>query len=441
MVEYFKNIKDVSYSDSPHVGELSYRFYNPSQRIGSKTMEEHLKPAVCYWHNFCWGGQDAFGTDTRSMPWRSTNTLEEAFNKADAMFEFLAKLGVQYYTFHDTDMAPQSKDIKIFTEGLYKVADYIERKMHDGNVKLLWGTANLFSNPRYMAGAATNPDPEIFACAIAQVKHAMDITHRLGGRGYVSWGGREGYDTLLNTDLKKEKEQLARFLHLIAEYKYKIGFTGELFIEPKPCEPTKHQYDYDTESVYGFLCQNNLQKEYKVNIESNHATLANHSFEHEVAMACSFGAMGSIDANRGDHQNGWDTDQFPNSVEEMSLVLYRILESGGLEKGGFNFDAKVRRQSIDPIDMFYGHVGGIDVLAKSLSIAHQMLVDKRIATIVEGRYANWKNKLGREILNGTLSIDDLAQYVEQDKANAIAVSGRQEMLENIVANYIHNKKQ
>jgi len=438
--EYFPSINNILFDKTSEIDSLAYKFYKPDQLVGNKTMSEHLRIAVCYWHNFCWSGADAFGYPTRKTPWSMIDNPEkESFNKADAIFEFISKLGLQYFTFHDTDVAPYNDDMNAFTRGLYKTADYIETKMEQTGIKLLWGTANLFSHKRYLAGAATNPNPEIFACAASQTKHALEITHRLKGSNYVLWGGREGYDTLLNTDLKKEKEQFAKFLSLVVEHKYKIGFKGTLLIEPKPCEPTKHQYDYDTETVYGFLHLHGLHKEFKVNIEGNHATLSGHSFEHEVATACALDFMGSIDANRGDPQNGWDTDQFPNSIEEMSLVIYRLLLHGGFTSGGFNFDTKVRRQSIEPIDMFHGHIGGIDILAKALIIANNMITKSLVQNLEHNRYSRWRNNLGQSIMDGSMSLSDLSTLIESGKLGAINTdSGEQERLENLVTRYIYS---
>ena len=430
MTPYFNNIETIAFRPQADIDELAYRFYEPNRLVAGKTMAEHLRIAICYWHTLCWSGGDAFGGGTRAMPWLTSDLMQTAYHKADAMFELVTKLDVPFFTFHDTDIAPEAPDLKTFFDQLSRVIDYIEQKMSDTGVRLLWGTANLFSHARYQAGAATNPDPAIFTCAAAQVFHALNATHRLGGENYVLWGGREGYDTLLNTNLKQEKAQLAQFLHLVVEHKYKIGFKGGLLIEPKPCEPTKHQYDHDTETVYGFLHQHGLEKEFQVNIEANHATLAGHSFHHEIATACALDCLGSIDANRGDQQNGWDTDQFPNSVEELSLVMHELLNHGGLTTGGFNFDAKVRRQSIDPIDVFHGHVGGIDVLARSLLVAEQMLKSGTFDRHTEKRYQGWQQTLGMEILQGQHSLTHLAeqalQHPESDR-----VSGRQEQWENM----------
>ena len=436
MTQYFSEINNITYNSNASPGDLNYRFYDANKMVFGKTMAEHLKLAVCYWHNFCWEGNDAFGGRTRITPWESSDIMQQAYNKADAMFELVGKLGAPYFTFHDIDAAPEGKSLEEYINNLHKIVAYFEEKMQESDIKLLWGTANLFSHRRYQAGAATNPDPRVFAYASAQTKHALESTHRLNGSNYVVWGGREGYDTLLNTNLRKEKNNYARFLNLIVEHKHKIGFQGQLLIEPKPCEPTKHQYDHDTETVYGFLCKHGLEKEFKVNIEANHATLAGHSFEHEIEMACALDCMGSIDANRGDPQNGWDTDQFPNSVEEISLVMYSLLKHGGLSTGGFNFDSKVRRQSIDPIDMFYGHIGGIDVLAKSLLNAEKMINNDVLHAAKNNRYQNWNTKLGTSISNGSLSLDDLSNYAEKNQ-DPKPVSGRQEKLENILNFFIN----
>jgi xylose isomerase len=341
-------------------------------------------------------------------------------------------LGVPFYCFHDVDIAPVGETFAESARYLDVMVEYAKQKMAETGVKLLWGTANLFSHPRYAAGAATNPDPEVYAYAAAQVKHALEATHRLGGANYVLWGGREGYETLLNTDLKREQEQLARFLHLVADHKKSIGFEGTLLIEPKPAEPTKHQYDYDSQSVHGFLVNYDLVDDYKVNIEGNHATLAGHSFHHEVAYAVAHGIFGSIDANRGDPQNGWDTDQFPNSVDELSLVLYEILRGGGFATGGFNFDTKLRRQSIDRGDLFHGHIGGIDTLSRALLVAADLIENETLSGPKTDRYAGWDQPFGSGILEGTETLETLAAKVESGDITPEPVSGRQELLENRV---------
>lgn len=438
MNSYFKSIDKVKYLPNSNPDNLSYKFYDPKRIVFNKTMEEHLRISVCYWHNFCWEGNDAFGEGTRIIPWKSNDAMETARNKADAIFDFIARLGLPYFTFHDTDVAPEGNSLSQFIENFNIITDYLEQKMSETGIKLLWGTANLFSNKRYLAGASTNPNPEVFAYAAAQSKYALEKTHKLKGDNYVVWGGREGYDTLLNTDLKREKEHFAKFLSLLVDHKHKVGFKGQLLIEPKPCEPTKHQYDYDTETVYGFLQKYDLEKEFKVNIEANHATLAGHSFEHEVANACALNFLGSIDANRGDPQNGWDTDQFPNSVEEMSLIMYRLLRSGGFTTGGFNFDSKVRRQSINLEDMFYGHIGGVDVLARSLIIGEKMIKNDFIKEAVDDRYQGWNGKLGLGIMDGTYDLDELAKYASSSNHTPTPSSGEQEKLENIMNYLIHS---
>jgi xylose isomerase len=413
---------------------LAYRVYDPDRLVGGKRMEDHLRIAVCYWHSFSWPGSDVFGAGTFDRPWlnAAADPIEAAFAKQDAAFEFFAKLGTPFYCFHDVDMAPPGDTLKASKANLYRLVDRAAEKMSETGVELLWGTANLFSHPRYAAGAATNPDPEVFAHAAAQVRDALEATHRLGGANYVLWGGREGYETLLNTRLGQETDQLARFLHLVVEHKHKIGFGGTLLIEPKPQEPTKHQYDYDCATVHGFLDRHGLAGELKVNIEGNHATLAGHSFHHEVAYAVEHGIFGSIDANRGDAQNGWDTDQFPNSVEELALVLFEILSAGGFGTGGFNFDTKLRRQSLDRADLFHGHIGGIDTLAQALLVA-QALIDDGVLDSARGqRYRGWDSELGRRILDPQTELAALADEALQADLDPAPVSGRQEQLENEV---------
>jgi xylose isomerase len=413
---------------------LSYRIYEPDRPVLGKRMEDHLRIAVCLWHSFNWPGSDVFGSGTFDRPWLDARLepMAAARAKLDAAFEFLAKLGVPFFCFHDRDVAPEGRTLAETRANLDTIVGEIETHMARTGVRLLWGTANLFSHPRYAAGASTNPDPEVFAFAAAQVKTMLEATHRLGGANYVLWGGREGYETLLNTDLAREEAQFARFLTLVAEHKHKIGFEGMLLIEPKPQEPTKHQYDYDSATVHGFLVRHGLENEYRVNIEANHATLAGHSFHHEVAYAVANGIFGSIDANRGDYQNGWDTDQFPNSVDELALALYEIIRGGGFTTGGFNFDAKLRRQSMDRTDLFHGHIGGIDTLARSLLVAADMIEQQTLERLREERYAGWGDGLGAEILAGNLSLEAIAERVVADGIDPRPVSGRQELLENLV---------
>lgn len=417
--------------DSDH--PFAYRIYESDRLVLGKRMEDHLRIAVCYWHSFNWPGSDVFGVGTFDRPWlQAPSDMAAARQKMDAAFEFFAKLGVPFFCFHDRDIAPEGDSFAASIKNLEEMVSYAETKMKETGTRLLWGTANLFSHPRYAAGAATNPDPEVFAYAGAQVKHALDATMRLGGANYVLWGGREGYETLLNTDLRRESDQLARFLTMVADYKRTIGFQGTLLIEPKPQEPTKHQYDYDCATVHGFLDRYDLLNEYRVNIEVNHATLAGHSFHHEVAYSISNGIFGSVDANRGDPQNGWDTDQFPNSVEELSLALVEILGAGGFATGGFNFDTKLRRQSMSRSDLFHGHIGGIDTLARSLLVAETLIRSGQLEEARKIRYSGWDRGLGSQITAGPTGLTDLARLVQAGDIDPSPVSGRQEYLENLV---------
>lgn len=435
MPEFFPDVTGtVPFASAGSSDELAYRVYDPDRVVGGKTMAEHLRIAVCYWHSFNWPGNDIFGFGTLDRPWLDLHAdpMDAAVAKQDAAFEFFAKLGTPYYCFHDVDMAPPGESLKESKANLDVLVERAAGKMDETGVKLLWGTANLFSHPRYMAGAATNPDPDVFRHAAAQVRDALEATHRLGGENYVLWGGREGYDTLLNTSLRREEEQFARFLTMVVEHKHAIGFGGTLLIEPKPQEPTKHQYDYDTATVLGFLQRHGLEGEFKVNIEGNHATLAGHSFHHEVAFAVDHDIFGSIDANRGDPQNGWDTDQFPNSVDELAMVLYEILRGGGFTTGGFNFDTKLRRQSVDRDDLFHGHVGGIDTLARALLVAQAMLDEGTIQRTVDERYAGWETDDGRAILGGERTLAELADAATDADLDPTPRSGRQERLENYV---------
>lgn len=412
---------------------LSFKVYDPDRIVLGKRMVDWLRPGACFWHSFSWDGRDMFGLGTLDRPWLAeADEMAGARTRLAVAFEFFEKLGIPYYCFHDRDVAPEGRSFAEFRANLDALVDDAERRQAETGVRLLWGTANLFSHPRYQAGAATNPDPEVFAYAGAQVKHMLEVTKRLGGENYVLWGGREGYDTLLNTDLRREGEQLARFLHMVAEHKAKIGFKGQLLIEPKPMEPAKHQYDHDTATVHGFLVRNGLEGQYKVNIEANHATLAGYSFHHEVAYAAAHGILGSIDANRGDPQVGWDTDQFPNSVDDLVMPLYEVLRAGGIAPGGFNFDAKLRRQSTDRSDLFHAHIGGLDTLARALLAAARLIEDGRLASMVEQRYAGWSGGLGRAITAGELSLEELAARVESGAINPRPVSGQQERYENVV---------
>ena len=423
----------IRYGGPDSTNPLEFKVYQPDRLVLGTRMEDHLRPGVCFWHSFAWDGRDMFGIGTLDRPWLvAADEMAGARARMAAAFEFFAKLGVPYYCFHDRDVAPEGDTFAEFRDNLDALTDDALGYQERTGVRLLWGTANLFTHPRYQAGAATNPDPAVFAYAAAQVKHMLEVTQRLGGENYVLWGGREGYDTLLNTDLRREGEQLARFLHLVAEHKAKIGFEGQLLIEPKPMEPTKHQYDYDSQTVHGFLARHGLEGEYRLNIEANHATLAGHSFHHEVAYAVAHGVLGSIDANRGDPQNGWDTDQFPNSVEDLALPIYEILRGGGIAPGGFNFDAKLRRQSTDRTDLFHAHIGGLDTIARALLVAADLVERGELAADRDARYAGWDGDLGRAILGGSVSLADLEARVAAGELSPVRVSGGQERLENLV---------
>jgi xylose isomerase len=433
MKNYFHDIPAIEYRGPDSDEPLAFRHYDKNRIVLGKRMEDHLRFAVCYWHTFCWTGLDPFGGGTFERPWfESGSPMERAKLKADAAFDFFAKLGAPYYCFHDRDVSPEGATPRETHDNFQRIVDMLLAHQQRTGVKLLWGTANLFSHRRFMAGAASNPDPAVFAMAALQVRDAMDATLKLGGENYVLWGGREGYETLLNTRVGQEHDQLGRFLNMVVEHKHKIGFKGAILIEPKPREPVKHQYDFDVASVYGFLVRYGLEKEVKVNIEANHATLSGHSFEHEIATASALGILGSIDMNRGDPQLGWDTDQFPNNVPEVALALYYILLAGGLGSGGLNFDAKVRRQSLDAGDLFHGHVGAMDVCARALLIAEKMILDGRLQKALEQRYAGWNSQGGKDILAGRVSLGELADQTLAANADASPVSGRQEVLENMV---------
>ncbi|HYC25982.1 MAG TPA: xylose isomerase [Roseiarcus sp.] len=432
---FFGDIKPIRFEGANSDNPLAFRHYEAGRKVLGKTMAEHLRAAVCYWHNFAWPGVDMFGAPTFERPWFG-ETMTAAKLKADVAFDMFALLGVPFFTFHDRDVVPEGHGLAEFGRNLEEMTAYFAGKMKSSGVKLLWGTANLFSHPRYMAGAATNPDPDVFAFASAQVKNAIDATHRLGGANYVLWGGREGYETLLNTDLKREQQQLGRFLSLVVEYKHKIGFRGVILVEPKPQEPTKHQYDYDVATVYGFLQKYGLEKEVKLNIEVGHAVLAGHSFEHEVAMAVALGVLGSLDINRNDYQSGWDTDQFPNNAAELTPAFYHLLRGGGLAPGGLNFDAKLRRQSIDPEDLLIAHIGGLDVCAQALVAAARLIEDGRFGRFLAERYAGWDKPEGRSMLNGKRSLEDIAKRVAEKKIDPKPRSGRQEFLENLVNRFL-----
>ena len=417
---------------------FGYRWYDPDRLVLGKRMQEQLRFAVCWWHSFVWPGSDPFGGETFMRPWHAAggNAMQQAQAKVDVAFELFRLLGVPYFTFHDRDVAPEGDTLRETNANLQLIGEALQQKMQETGVQLLWGTANLFSHRRYMAGAATNPDPMVFAYAAAQVKSAMELTHRLGGENYVLWGGREGYDTLLNTDLTRERAQLGRFLSMVVEHKHAIGFKGTILIEPKPCEPTKHQYDRDVATVFAFLQVHGLEREVKVNIEQNHAILAGHSFEHEIAMAQSLGIFGSLDMNRGDDLLGWDTDQFPNDITQVTLAMYQLMIGGGFTTGGINFDAKLRRQSISPDDLIEAHAGAIDLCARALLIAERMIDDGTLQQQMQERYAGWDGSEGRAILKGRRSLAALAAMVDKKRIEPQPVSGRQERFENLVNRYL-----
>jgi xylose isomerase len=431
--DYFDEIEPVTFKGPDARDELAYRFYDKDRVVLGKRMEDHLRFAVCFWHSFCWPGSDVFGQGTFGRPWHAgANASAAAAAKRAAAFSFFEKLQVPFYTFHDVDVMAEAHDVAGHRRLFAEAVEDLERLQARRGLKPLWGTANLFSHPRYAAGAATNPDPEVFAWAALQVRDALEATHRLGGANYVLWGGREGYDSLLNTDLRRELDNLGRFLAMVVEHKHKIGFAGTILIEPKPHEPTKHQYDFDTATVFGFLRRYGLEQEVKVNIEANHATLSGHTFEHEIALAAALDIFGSIDANRGDPQNGWDTDQFPNSVEDLTLAMIEIVRAGGFSNGGFNFDAKVRRQSIDAIDLVYGHVGAIDVVARGLLRAAAIIEDGRMDAFKAERYAGWDGPVGRALAGPTSSLAAAADLAVDRDLRPRPRSGRQERLENLV---------
>ena len=434
---YFSDIEPIKFEGLESTNPLAYRYYDKDRVVMGKTMADHLRMAVCYWHTFCWDGFDVFGAGTFNRPWHGGPIDQtRADHKLDEAFEFFTRLGLPYFCFHDVDVMAHAETIDEHVRNFAVIVDKIEAKMAATGVKLLWGTANMFSHPRYMGGASTNPDPDVFRFAATQVRHCIEATHRLGGANYVLWGGREGYDCLLNTDLKQEKAQFGRFLQMVVEHKHKIGFKGDILIEPKPHEPTKHQYDFDVETIYGFLLANGLEKEVKMNIEANHATLSGHSFEHEIASAINLGIFGSIDMNRGDPQNGWDTDQFPNDIREITTAMYCILKNGGFQNGGNNFDAKVRRQSIDAADLFHGHIGGIDILARSLLNAAAMIEGGELDALVTDRYAGWNSHAGKALLSASSNLEAISDAAVAAKIDPQPRSGRQEYVENIVSRYI-----
>ena len=433
MTDFFQNIPEIKFEGPNSDNDFAFRHYDADEIVMGKRMKDHLRFGAAYWHSFAWPGTDPFGGQTLDRPWFG-DTMDHARMKADVAFEMFQILGVPYFCFHDADVRPEGADFAENTRNLEAIVDYFAQKMDETGVKLLWGTANLFSNSRFMSGAATNPDPDVFAFSAATIKTCMDATMKLKGENYVLWGGREGYETLLNTDMGRERQQAGRMLQMVVDYKHKMGYKGAILIEPKPQEPTKHQYDYDVATVYGFLKDFGLEREVQVNIEQGHAILAGHSFEHELALARELGIFGSIDMNRNDYQSGWDTDQFPNNVPEMTLAYYEVLRAGGFTTGGTNFDAKLRRQSLDAEDLILAHVGGMDACAAGLKAAAAMLEDGKLEAARDARYAGWESSEGKALMNSDLS--EIHDKVVAEGTNPTPKSGRQERLENLVNRYL-----
>lgn len=434
--EYFKGIDKIQFEGRESDNPLAFKYYDENKVVAGKTMKEHFRFAIAYWHTFTGVGGDPFGAATQNFPWlQSTDPMQQAKDKMDAAFEFITKIGAPYYCFHDFDLIAEGSTLEESTKRLEMITDYALEKQNASGVKLLWGTANCFSNPRYMNGAATNPDFDVVAMAGAQVKNALDATIKLGGENYVFWGGREGYMSLLNTDMGREQDHMARFLHMAKDYARKQGFKGTFFIEPKPMEPSKHQYDFDAATVLGFLTKYDLLDDFKLNIEVNHATLAQHTFEHELQVAADNGLLGSIDANRGDYQNGWDTDQFPVDVYELTQAMLVVLQAGGFKGGGVNFDAKIRRNSTDLVDIFYAHIGGMDAFARALITADAVLEKSPYKKKRAERYASFDSSTGKDFEEGKLSLEDLVSHAVVNQ-NIPARSGQQELYENILNQYL-----
>ena len=434
--EYFPDIERISFEGKESDNPLAFRYYDEDREVAGKRMKDFFRFAVAYWHSFCNTGGDPFGVGTRKFPWMEySDPMDRAKAKMDAAFEFITKMGIPFYCFHDYDLVEEADSIDESEKRLRQIVEYAKKKQNESGVRLLWGTANLFAHPRYMNGAATNPDFKVLTHAAAQVKHALDATIELGGSNYVFWGGREGYMSLLNTDYRREQEHLAQFLHMAKDYGRRNGFEGTFLIEPKPMEPMKHQYDFDTATVIGFLREYGLDDDFKVNIEVNHAILAKHTFEHELQVAASAGMLGSIDANRGDYQNGWDTDQFPADIFEVTQAMLVLLQHGGFDNGGVNFDAKLRRNSTDLEDLFYAHIGGMDTLARGLIAADKILQDSEYLQIRKDRYASFNTDQGAEFESGNLSLEDLRELASEYREPELQ-SGKQEYLENLINRYI-----
>ncbi|MBM7555654.1 xylose isomerase [Halanaerobacter jeridensis] len=435
MDKFFSKISKIKYEGVDSDNPLSFKYYNPEKKIGNKTMAEHLRFSVAYWHTLTEDGSDPFGVGTMQRSWDDINDpMQLAKTRVKAAFEFMDKLGVEYFCFHDRDIAPTGDSLKETNQNLDEIVELIKEMMDQTGIDLLWGTSQLFVEPKYMHGAATSPNADVFARAAAQVKKAMEITKELGGENYVFWGGREGYQTLLNTKMGLEQDNMARFFEMAVDYAEKIGFDGQFLIEPKPKEPTKHQYDFDVANVLAFLRKYGLEDKFKMNIEANHATLAGHDFQHELHYARANNVIGSVDANQGDKLIGWDTDQFPTDIYATTLAMYEILKSGGLEPGGLNFDAKVRRPSFKPEDLFHGHIAGMDTFARGLEVAHKLLEDKALEDFVEERYSSYQSGIGKKIVAGETSFEELAEYTKENQI--VNSSGRQEMLESILNQYL-----
>ena len=434
--EFYKGIGKIEYEGKESDNPLAFKYYDANKMIAGKTMKEHFKFAVAYWHTFCGQGADPFGLGTQDFPWdKSNDVMQRAKDKADAAFEFISKMGFEYFCFHDYDLIEEASSFDESEKRLHEIVQYIKAKKKNSGIKLLWGTANCFSNPRYMNGAATNPDFNIVSRAGGQVKLALDATMELDGENYVFWGGREGYMSLLNTDMGRELDHMAQFLAMARDYARSKGFKGNFFIEPKPMEPSKHQYDFDTATAIGFLKNYGLDKDFKINIEVNHATLAQHTFQHELAVAAHAGMLGSIDANRGDYQNGWDTDQFPNNIYETVEAMLIFLKAGGLKGGGVNFDAKIRRNSTDLEDVFIAHIGGADTFARALLAAEKLLYDSPYKDVISSRYSSFDSGNGKAFEEGKLTLEDLYK-IAQKNGELELKSGKQELLENIINQYL-----
>jgi xylose isomerase len=433
---FFKSIKKVRFEGKESDNPMAFKYYNAQQKVGKKTMENHLRFAVAYWHTFGGNGSDPFGAPTKNFPWlKATDPVQRAKDKMDAAFEFISKIGIPFYCFHDYDVVDEAPALKESENRLFKLVEYAKEKQQASGVKLLWGTANLFSHPRYMNGAATNPDFNVVCFAASQVKNAIDATVDLGGANYVFWGGREGYLSLLNTDMKREQEHMAIFLHMARDYGRRNGFKGTFLIEPKPMEPTKHQYDFDAATVISFLRQFDLMEDFKLNIEVNHATLAQHTFQHELQVAADQGVLGSMDANRGDYQNGWDTDQFPNNLYELTEAMLVILKAGGFKTGGINFDAKTRRNSTDLTDIFHAHIGGMDTFARALLTANAILENGKYNQLLKERYKSFDAGKGKQFEMGKLSLKNLHQLALK-KEEPDQISGQQEYFENLISRFL-----